>query len=333
MLLSVVIPTYNRAQIVIRAIDSALAQTLPPDEIIVVDDGSTDGTCELLHSRYRDARIRVVRQANAGVSAARNAGVRAARGQWIAFLDSDDEWHPQKLATQIRDVTRCTDLRVHVANGAYRLDDGTDVDLLQMRGRSYRSALQEGPVMIERPLHDVLRCCFLIQGCMVRRDALLEAGLFDTQLPILEDLDLYGRLAQYAPWGVSPTPMVYVFRRGEPTHNLSFLGVQDRALANECLIRVLEKLKAADGWLDDEMYMLEQLLSGARYALAIERFGQGRRTEARDHLIQSMRDHRSLASWSRAALALLLGRVGMEVVRRLQQKRRTADGAVSIPGR
>ena len=87
---SVIIPTWNRRDMVARAIDSVLAQTRPVEEIIVVDDGSSDGTGEYLVQRYGE-RITCVRQDNAGVSAARNRGLAMARGRYLALLDSDDE--------------------------------------------------------------------------------------------------------------------------------------------------------------------------------------------------------------------------------------------------
>jgi glycosyltransferase involved in cell wall biosynthesis len=91
---SVVIPTYNRADLLPRAIDSALAQTAPPVEIIIVDDGSTDDTPAVV-MRYAErhaGRVRSLRIPNGGVARARNAGIAAARSQWVALLDSDDEW-------------------------------------------------------------------------------------------------------------------------------------------------------------------------------------------------------------------------------------------------
>lgn len=99
-MISIVIPTYNRASYLSQAIDSVLAQSCADYEIIVVDDGSTDNTGQILES-YRD-RIRCIHQANKGVSAARNMGIRSARGEWIAFLDSDDIWLPEKLEKQMR---------------------------------------------------------------------------------------------------------------------------------------------------------------------------------------------------------------------------------------
>ena len=102
-LLSVIVPTFNRGYCLPRAVDSALAQSHRKIEVIVIDDGSTDGTGELLAHRYgRDPRVRYLRQQNAGVSAARNLGLRCAQGDYIALLDSDDSWKPWKSELQIR---------------------------------------------------------------------------------------------------------------------------------------------------------------------------------------------------------------------------------------
>lgn len=106
-LVSVIIPTYNRAYCIERAIDSAAAQTHRELEILVVDDGSTDGTDELIRRRYAaDPRVRCIRQPNSGVSGARNTGLRAARGEYVALLDSDDSWKPWKLELQLRCLSR-----------------------------------------------------------------------------------------------------------------------------------------------------------------------------------------------------------------------------------
>ena len=99
---SVIIPSYNRAHLLPRCLDSVIAQECSPSEIIVVDDGSTDSTRSLLQGSYPG--IKVITQANKGVSAARNAGIRAAAGDWLAFLDSDDTWFPAKLGRQVQAV-------------------------------------------------------------------------------------------------------------------------------------------------------------------------------------------------------------------------------------
>src|SRR5580658_1669327 len=103
-LVSVIIPVYDREHCVKRAIDSVLAQSFKDFEVVVVDDGSKDGSLQILKS-YGDA-IHLICQKNAGAGAARNAAIRAARGRWIAFLDSDDEWRPDKLECQMRLVEK-----------------------------------------------------------------------------------------------------------------------------------------------------------------------------------------------------------------------------------
>ena len=96
---SVVIPTFNRQKVLPRAVMSVLHQSHRAAEVVVVDDGSTDGTAELIAARF--GSVEILRQDNRGVSAARNAGIRATRGDWVAFLDSDDEWKPDKLERQL----------------------------------------------------------------------------------------------------------------------------------------------------------------------------------------------------------------------------------------
>lgn len=113
-LVSVLLPTYNRAYIVEQAIDSVLRQTYPEIELIVVDDGSTDGTRALVERviAQHGSRVRYIHQPNGGLAAARNAGLAAARGEFIAFQDSDDAWLPWKLSAQVALMRRLPDLAV-----------------------------------------------------------------------------------------------------------------------------------------------------------------------------------------------------------------------------
>ena len=108
--LSVIIPTHNRVGLLPRALASIHAQTSPPAEVIVVDDGSTDGTERLMQSEFPG--VWYLRQENRGVAAARNHGIREARGEWLAFLDSDDEWLPQKLERQLDALAKNPELLV-----------------------------------------------------------------------------------------------------------------------------------------------------------------------------------------------------------------------------
>ncbi|UDL03325.1 glycosyltransferase family 2 protein [Marinobacter sp. CA1] len=136
--ISVVIPTYNRAHNLTRAIQSVLAQTCPPMEILVVDDGSTDGTEQLVQQQF-GSRVRYLRQTNAGSAAARNRGIEHAGGDWIAFLDSDDEWLPNKLATDRAMILATPDLEFLHGNRRHHWSDGR-----QDNGRQHQPASDFG---------------------------------------------------------------------------------------------------------------------------------------------------------------------------------------------
>ena len=185
---SVVIPTYNRAQLVTRAIDSVLQQTFDDFELIVVDDGSPDETADIVR-RYQDSRIRLLRLVrNQGVSRARNAGISNARGEWVAFLDCDDEWLPEKLERQMARVDLDADeqtIVVYCRNyrqfGPQKRKPGRRKELPE--GDVFDSLLREGTTLIPSVY-------------VVKRSALIEVGGFDERLATSEDHDCWLRLAQ-----------------------------------------------------------------------------------------------------------------------------------------
>ena len=181
---SVVIPTYNRQRFVRAAIDSALKQSRLPDEVIVVDDGSTDGTPEVL-AEY-DAPVRVIRQANRGRSAARNRGLRAARGDLILFLDSDDLLAPNCIERCATILEENPAVSVVYSDAQVIDSDGRTVGIYSqvLRGR--------------RPSGNVLgelsRRCFLTVSSMVRR-CRLDGEAFEEGMEHCEDYDLWRRLS------------------------------------------------------------------------------------------------------------------------------------------
>jgi len=193
MTISVVIPTYNRRPRVFRAIDSALEQTAPLSEIIVVDDGSTDGTAEAVASRY-GRRVNIIKRGNGGASAARNHGVREARGEWIAFLDSDDVW----LSTKVdRQATALSALgpEYGVCSTDTLFDGNPDLKLSRFQQVGFECKLRFGT--LEEPARQIVACQtpFVTSSLLVRRPLLHEVGGFDEALVIGEDQDLMLRLS------------------------------------------------------------------------------------------------------------------------------------------
>ena len=194
-LVSVVIPTYNYARFVGRAIDSVLAQTYSRVECIVVDDGSTDETPQVL-ARYGE-RIRVVRQENKGLSGARNTGVVNARGEYIAILDSDDYWRPDKLALQVAYHEANPGLGVVGCAGEEVDRGGARVNALPFRDRR-----DEFPDLTSQ-LRAVATRRYWVgcsgSGAMIPRGVFDDVGLFDETLRAAEDWDMWLRIAAKYP--------------------------------------------------------------------------------------------------------------------------------------
>src|SRR5215469_9413426 len=185
-LVSVIIPTFNRGDLICRAVDSALQQTYPNLQVIVVDDGSTDRTLHRLR-RY-GSQIQVISQANAGPSAARNRGIQAAKGELIAFLDSDDLWLPAKIERQVALLQKAgAHVPGCVCNAVLKYTDRPQIT-------SFQNSLLQPPVAEGLWLNtaQVLLRRFLLfnQTAMVRREVLERIGGFDESLRYLEDYDL-----------------------------------------------------------------------------------------------------------------------------------------------
>jgi glycosyltransferase involved in cell wall biosynthesis len=206
-----VIPTYNRRKYTFRAIESVLAQTLPVDEIIVVDDGSTDGTAEAIHSHY-GSHVAVFRQENAGVSAARNRGIRAAHGEWVAFLDSDDVWLPEKLAYQFDAISALGSSQFGACFTDCVFDGNPEMSLSAfniagLERPSKFGALDDPPsyVLSSRPV-------IFVQCLVVRRSLIEELGGFDEAMVISEDTDVLFRLGLKTKFCFVAQPLVTIDR-------------------------------------------------------------------------------------------------------------------------
>lgn len=187
----------------IRAIQTVLAQTRAVEEIIVIDDGSSDGTGETLQSLFGD-RIRYVWQANAGVSAARNHGMRLAQGRYFALLDSDDEWLPDKTRVQIEWLEARPDYGMVVCD-VQRVDrDGAPIDVFHRR-----EVIREDGQVLGYIIHNP---ALAPASAILRREVFEDVGGFDESLRTAEDIDFHLRIAQRWPIGVVEQPLVRAMR-------------------------------------------------------------------------------------------------------------------------
>ncbi|HEX7027981.1 MAG TPA: glycosyltransferase family A protein [Gammaproteobacteria bacterium] len=186
MKISVIIPTFDRAHTLKRALDSVLQQTLPADEIIVVDDGSTDETADLMRTEYPN--VVYLRQDNAGVSRARNTGINAARNDWLALLDSDDEWHPRKLERQTEALRAQPQHRLCHTDEIW-IRNGRRVNQMNKHAKRGGRIFQ----------HCLPLCAISPSSVLMHRGLLDETGLFDETLPACEDYDLWLRITANHP--------------------------------------------------------------------------------------------------------------------------------------
>ncbi|MCG2739675.1 MAG: glycosyltransferase [Syntrophaceae bacterium] len=192
---SVVIPTFNRSGFIIEAIESVYAQTFGDFDVIVVDDGSNDGTAEIVSEKF--PLIEVIIQKNRGVSAARNVGINHSKGKYIAFLDSDDLWLPEKLQAQVDffrenpDISICQTEELWIRNGK-RVNPKNKHK--KHSGWIFKECI---PLCIVSP-----------SAVMIKREVFEKIGLFDEELPACEDYDLWLRAALQYEIITLPEPLI-----------------------------------------------------------------------------------------------------------------------------
>jgi len=230
MYFSVIIPTYNRLAFLREAVESVLNQTFTDFELIVVDDASTDATSDWLSTLAgKHSNVRFVRHAdNRGVSAARNTGIQNAAGRFVAFLDSDDLWKPDKLERQHAYLSQHTEIRMVHTNEIWIRND---------RELSQKSKhRKQGGYFFERSLE---LCLVSPSAVAIDRTLLIDAGMFDESLPACEDYDLWLRLNLQHPFGFIDEPSV--IKRGGHADQLSSAAELDvyriqslRKILSEC---------------------------------------------------------------------------------------------------
>jgi glycosyltransferase involved in cell wall biosynthesis len=183
---AVIIPTHDRAYCLGRALNSVRRQTRPADQIIVIDDGSEDETASLMASEYPD--VDYIYQQHAGVSAARNRGIDASNCEWLAFLDSDDEWMPDKLAVQLNALADNPEYLITHGNEVW-IRNGRRVNPMQKHEKS-------GGWIFEQCLP---MCRISPSAAVIHRRIFDDVGYFDTELPACEDYDLWLRVTSRYP--------------------------------------------------------------------------------------------------------------------------------------
>ena len=266
MKITVVIPTYNRGRYIGEAIESALGQMWPPDEVVVVDDGSTDETGSRLASY--GSRIRVITTGNHGVAAARNAGIEAATGEWVAFLDSDDVWEAEKLAKQIEALKNQPDAGLSFTNRRPMDEDGRPL-------KGHHRSMVGGQVT-----RALFQSTFVDTPGVVVRKALLDTlGGFDESLAVCEDYELWLRASLYTPFVLVDEPL---FRRRILTCSLSHSDDPDHHEIKCRMLETFSKHPLAEDRLPQSV--IRSRLARVHFVAARAYREAGRHDRMKDHL-------------------------------------------------
>lgn len=303
---SVIIPTHNRAYCVTEAIDSVLVQDPPADEVIVVDDGSTDNTVEIL-AGYGD-RITVLRQDNGGAAAARNTGIRHATGEWVTFLDSDDLWRFDRMAVLHRDLDNAGEDVVGHTGDLRFTGPNLDMGLFDLRGWQ----LPQGKA--KRVTNIILKGMTGISPITtaLRRDIVLEEGGYRENMRIYEDVALFYALALRGSWLFTGDVLAEARRLSDDVGALSAIERNHPVEAATGRVQFMSVLLGRDLSPDQKTLIMKQT-AGALFILAAaeatENIGSHRRTA-----IASARQHPSaLKGWLKALPPLFLGRIGYKI--------------------
>jgi glycosyltransferase involved in cell wall biosynthesis len=195
--ISVIIPTYNRSYCLRKAIDSVYNQTVTVQEIIVIDDGSTDDTRTLIKKNYPN--VIYIHQTNQGVSASRNKGIKQATAPWIAFLDSDDSWHKKKLEYQYAAVVNDNTILCH-----------TD-EIWIRNGKQINQQLKHKKSGGNIFMRSLELCLISPSSVLINKNYLIEIGSFDTRLPACEDYDLWLRITSQLPVSYIDIKLTYKY--------------------------------------------------------------------------------------------------------------------------
>ena len=264
---SIIIPTFNRRDYITIALDSVLAQTYKDYEIIIIDDGSSDDTKEVLKP-YQD-KIHYFYHDNKGIPATRNRGVREAHGDYIALLDSDDYWLPEKLERQMD----CFKKNPHYGMVATRCSSITQDGRFREKNRPGKSGWI---------LNDLFKANFIrTSSAMIKKECFEKVGFFDESLPMYEEVDLWLRIAKHYPIGFINTPLTVYIDNPQ--------GVSTNSLAGRLLRqKVLEK-----NYLKEciPLDLYRKRVSSNYYSIGKHYLHQGAKSEGKKYFKQSINLH------------------------------------------
>lgn len=246
MKISVIIPTYNRAHLIERAVNSVLNQTQPPAELIVVDDHSRDNTLQVLEKCAESIHI-LRNDENRGVSYSRNQGLHAASGEWIAFLDSDDAWDSRKLEKQVQFHQEHLHLKISQCDEIW-IRKGVRVNPMIKHAK-------KGGWIFEACLP---RCIVSPSAVIIHRSLFNELGVFDESLPACEDYDLWLRIAQKYEIGLLDEQLVTRYGGHEDQLSQKYWGM------DRFRIQAMEKHVDANMQPEHKKALLEQLVFKCR---------------------------------------------------------------------
>jgi len=305
-MVSVVIPTYSRAHVLGRAIQSVLNQTYQDFELIVVDDGSSDNTEEVVRN-FTDPRIHYRRhEENRGAAAARNTGIEASRGDYVAFLDSDCEWLPEKLLKQM-EVFGKVSLRVGVV---YTDLWSISKDGMRRYWHSSRVVPEDG-IVYEHLIGDQLTGISM-PSVVIRRECFARVGMLDEGFPRLIDRDLYIRLSKHFYFYHIAEPLLNHYGPGEG------ISSDDRLLIKAQKL-ILEKYH-------DDIAKNRQSLARHQYAIGSLLCQNGEMDQGRDYLLEAIRLYPLSAKYLIAAILSLFGEKAYNKVVKLKRRIRHVPG-------
>jgi glycosyltransferase involved in cell wall biosynthesis len=273
----------------------------------VIDDGSSDGTRQVL-AAYGD-RIRVIEQDNRGVSAARNRGMADARGEWLAFLDSDDEWLPGKLERQMQCADRFPESASIACNIRSQDPDGRWEDLFRSRGCG---DLVGKVSFIPRPVERVMRRCFLTSAMVMRREVLLDAGGFDESLAIYEDYQASLKVALRGPMAVVGDVLVHLCRKGDAADALRVVHARRPPEEQHArLIQVYREMLKEPCLRPEDRKAFLRAISDLYYVIGRLRFEEGSRKGGARFMRLSIQTGRRVRDVVRALAVMTLGASGV----------------------